>query len=343
MIKNSYFTRSFTRSRTILTLWYIAFCLALIALLNFGAFSAQTASLATPTKTINFGTAAPEAPPNTVSFQNDQNQEVTTTIDGINKRFGQQLIIVDSVLILCAAVFSYILSGLTLQPIRKTLREQEEFAQEVSHELRTPLSVVALEIETLKRGGSKAIPAVASNIQGELGRMNQLVDGLLTLVRPQNSQQHAQATKFNITNAAYRVFEQYKKLAAAKNLVFTFESHYKGLVYAQESDIAQCLGILLDNAIKYTSKKGTVRLVITAHSNNTVEISIRDTGEGIPKQDLPHIFDRFYRAEHREQNDAGLGLGLAIAQKRIAANNGRITLESALGQGTTASIQLPLR
>jgi signal transduction histidine kinase len=341
-MNSNYFTRSFNHSRVILTLWYIVFCLALIALLNFGAFTAQTASLSEPTKSI--GMASDRSTSATVLIQNARKQEVTTTVDAIRKRFDRQLIIVDSLLILVAVIFSYILSGLTLRPIRETLKEQEEFAQEVSHELRTPLSVMALEIETLKRGG-KAASAAAQNISGEVARMNQLVDGLLTLIRPADQNRHAgTSTSFDITAAARQAFDQYQKLAANKRLTYQFESTYDGTTHARESDIVQCLGILLDNAIKYTNEGGTVELAVIPASGHRVHLAVSDTGQGIAQTDLSHIFERFYRARHQPAtDDIGLGLGLAIAYKRVTLNNGTIKLESTLGQGTTAHIFLPVK
>jgi two-component system, OmpR family, sensor histidine kinase CiaH len=341
-MNNNHLTRSFNHSRVILTLWYIVFCLALIALLNFGAFTAQTASLSEPTRSISSGTDSSDKQASaTVSIQNDRKQEVTTTVDAIRKRFDRQLIVVNSLLILVAVIFSYILSGLTLRPIRQTLKEQEEFAQEVSHELRTPLSVMALEVEALKRGG-QAASAAAQNISGEVARMNQLVDGLLTLIRPADQNRHANtSTSFDVTAAARKAFNQHQKLATSKHLDYQFASTYDGTAYARESDIVQCLGILLDNAIKYTNKGGTIKLSVTPAAGHRVDLAVSDTGQGIAKTDLSHIFERFYRARHQPStDDTGLGLGLAIAQKRVTANNGTIKLESTLGQGTTAHIFL---
>jgi signal transduction histidine kinase len=322
----------------------MVFCLALISLFNFGAFSAQASSLAVPVKNIGFGaTTMTGSPSATVLFQNADSEQSTVTLESIQKRFGQQLMIVDGLLILCAIVFSYILSGLTLQPIRKTLKEQEEFAQEISHELRTPLSIMALEIETIKRDGGKKNLDVVRNIGAEIARMNQLVDGLMTLMRPYDKSQHSgSATSFDISAVARRTLVTYQKIAATKKVMLHFESTYKGKAFAHEGDISQSLGILLDNAIKYTGPGGMITLAVAAAPNKKVHIVVRDTGQGIARRDLPHIFDRFYRARHNSaSNEAGFGIGLAIAQKRIIFNNGSIEIESTVGQGTTAHIYLP--
>jgi len=346
-VGDSYFTRSFTKSRTILTLWYVAFCLALIALLNFGAFSAQTTSLATPAKNIGFGTTTETATLSqaTVSIQGSKDEQTTVTLDSIRKRFGRTLMVVDIILIVCSVVLSYILSGYTLRPIRKTLQEQEEFAEEVSHELRTPLSVMALEVETLKRRTGPASPDTVRNLSDELERMNTLVDGLLTLVRPHNKTQRASTIEtFDITAAVRGAFLQQQKVAHAKHLTYTFESHYEGAAQACKSDITQVVGILLDNAIKYTPQHGAIKVVISGAPGQKVHIVVSDTGHGIPKDDLPHIFDRFYRARRtQESGEAGLGLGLAIAYKKIALSKGTINLKSELGKGTAAHVYLPAR
>lgn len=340
-MKDNAYSRSFIRSRIILTLWYIAFCLAIIALLNFGAFAAQTASLQTPTKSIGFGSSGGVPPNNSVAILNDNNTSIVTTLDTINKRFGQTLIVGDSVLIVLAIPFSYLLGGLTLRPIRKVMQQQEEFAQEVSHELRTPLSVIAIEVETLKRSDNSPNPSAVTHIGEELERMNRLVDGLLMLVHPhQKTRLIKRAQPFDLTRSAQAVFLQLQKIADSKQVTASFVSEYTGNVIANQHDIEQAISILLENAIKYSPTGKEISLRIVQLSKQEVSVIVQDNGPGIDKEDLPHIFDRFYRGKNTGTYGEGTGLGLALAKRIVTLHKGRVTIESQVGEGTTARIIL---
>jgi signal transduction histidine kinase len=339
-MKDNAFTRSFIHSRTVLTLWYTIFCLALIAVLNFGAFAAQTASLQTPTKAIGFGAPAETASKGTIAIANTDNTSTVTTVESIRQRFGRTLIIIDSALIVLGFIFSYILSGLTLRPIRKVLQQQEEFAQEASHELRTPLSVIALEVETLRRDDNDSNSDTLNHISDELDRMGRLIDGLLTLVHSHHKTRQTGQARFNLTEAAQAAFSQLQKVAKAKQLTYSFASEYSGEVVAERNDIEQAIGIILQNAIKYSPAGGSISLTVTRHSKYEALVTVRDTGAGIAEEDLPHIFDRFYRSKNTGAHITGLGLGLAIAKKIVTLHKGRVTIESQVGKGTTARIYL---
>lgn len=339
-MRNNAFTSSFTHSRTILTLWYVAFCLALIALLNFGAFAAQSASLQVPGVGKGFGFPSEVISDDTLTLIKTGDSSAVTSLNAIRQRFGYTLIIADSTLFIFAVIFSYILAGFTLNPVRKVMQQQEEFAQEVSHELRTPLSIIALELETLKRSESTSSLEAVSHIGNELRRMNRLVDSLLILVQP-NNEQVSRPQSFDVTKATKAVFAQLQKVAASKKLAYSFDSTYIGRVVADQHDIEQAVRILLENAIKYSPKRSSVLLRVMQHSKRETLIQVIDTGPGIATGDLPYVFDRFYRGRYNKINATGLGLGLAIAKKTVTQHRGRVTIQSQPGKGTTASIYLP--
>jgi signal transduction histidine kinase len=319
----------------------VVFCLALIALLNFGAFAAQNSSLQIPKKTIGFEKTSTE---DFVAINPGNSAGTITTVEDIKKRFGRTLIIVDTLLLAMAVIFSYVLSGLTLRPVRKVIEQQEEFAQEVSHELRTPLSVMTLEIESLKRASGKTplVISAADNISGELNRMNRLVDGLLILVHPKKDRKDELIQPFVLADAAKNIFTQLDKMAKTKHLKYTFTSDFAGKVVADRQDIEQCISILLENAIKYSPVSSSISVTVHAHSKHEAIVTILDTGQGISEEDLPHIYDRFYRGNKGDAKSQGMGLGLAVAKKIIAIHKGRIAIESRLGEGTTAQLFIPI-
>jgi len=338
---NNAFARSFTHSRTILTLWYVVFCLALIALLNFGAFTAQSSSLQVPGVARGFGSGATSQ--TTLTFIKTDNASAVTSLDAIRQRFGYTLIIADSALFVFAIIFSYILAGFTLNPIRKIMQQQEEFAQEASHELRTPLSVIAMEVETLKRDQSMSNRDAVNHIDDEIKRMNRLVSGLLVLMQPyKDTKRVGHIQPFNLAQSTKTVFLQLQKIADSKQLTYSFHSSYKGKVVADRHDIEQVVRILLENAIKYSPKHGSVLLNVAQQSKQQASVEIIDTGPGIAKEDLPYIFDRFYRGKNNKKDTSGLGLGLAIAKKMVVPYKGSITIQSELDKGTTATIYLPI-
>lgn len=335
--------RPFTRARIILTLWYTAFCMALIVLLNFGAFSAQANSFdfkGNPRLQIS-------SPDNAVLA--NPASSYTTTLDDINKRFGTVIFAVDLALIVLSVGFGYILSAITLRPLQKSMEEQEEFAQEASHELRTPLSVINLELETLKRTEKNIPPSYRkafSHIDDELARMRSLVSGLLTLVNPDDTRflKPYKHRSFELSATVRKAFIQRQKLAKQKKITYTFSSAFEGKCMGEEAGIEQIVLILLDNAIKYTQERGQVSVTVQKARDKAL-IQVSDTGKGIAAKDLPHIFERFYRSRlHSGTKTAeeGLGLGLAIAKKRVQQYGGRITVNSEVGQGTTFYVELPI-
>ena len=333
--------RPFTRARLILTLWYTAFCMALIVLLNFGAFSAQANSFGVG------GNPQLQISPKDSAVLVSPTSSYTTTLSDINKRFGVVLFTVDLALIVLSVGFGYILSAITLRPLQKSMEEQEEFAQEASHELRTPLSVINLELEALKRTEKNIPPSYRtafSHIDEEVTRMSGLVDGLLTLVSPDDTQFLKPFRPFELSAIVRKAFVQRQKLAKQKNMTYEFSSAFERKVTGNPADIEQVVLILLDNAIKYSHKGGKV-LVTVQEVKDKALIQVSDTGQGIAAKDLPHIFKRFYRGRTRSDAktaEEGLGLGLAIANKRVQQHGGKITVNSEAGKGTTFYVELPI-
>jgi len=337
---------SFTHARLTLTLWYTAFCMILIVLLSFGAISAQTGSF--PNAKVEdwrniFSLDAPSREAVVVKSVNGTYSE--TSVADINKQFGKTLFFVDIILALLSALFGYILSGLTLRPIQRAMKEQEEFAQEASHELRTPLSVMGMELEALRRTEKDIKPsykAAFQSIDEELKRMGALVGGLVSLVVPDEPYRPKLHNSVDISIAAKAAFLQLKKIAEEKHIAYTFFSAYDGKVRCSEEDIRQVIIILLDNAIKYTASGGSVVLSIK-RSGKMAIIEVKDNGIGISKEDSQRIFERFYRAKSSASTATeGLGLGLAIAQKKVELQRGKLTVDSEPGKGTAFRAYLPV-
>ncbi|MDO8451269.1 MAG: HAMP domain-containing sensor histidine kinase [bacterium] len=259
-------------------------------------------------------------------------------------QFIYRLLFLDGILLIGALLGSYSLSGRTLKPIRDMIKEQENFSADASHELRTPLTTMSLEIQAFKRT-QRMIPRqytqVFSTIEEEVARMRGIVEGLLTLVRVQQPHLRFPMDVINLTIVAKSSVDQMKTLAEKKHISVVFRSAADIRVLGNPEWLKQVMLILLDNAIKYTPKDGSINVSIHAIRQHAL-LTVADSGTGILPEDLPHVSERFYRGKQKASIPKGTGLGLSIAKQIIAIHRGSISVESTIGKGTTVTVTLPL-
>ena len=169
--------------------------------------------------------------------------------------------------------------------------------------------------------------------------MTALVEQLLFLARGDSEKLKPQKENFPASGLLHEVVEESKLVAPNRRFEETVSENLQ--VYADRKLLKQALRALIDNAIKYTSKNGTIRLAASGDDTG-VKIRVTDTGIGIPENELPRIFDRFYRAdEDRSRQKGGSGLGLSIVKWIVDVHGGNITVESKKGEGTSVSVRLP--
>jgi signal transduction histidine kinase len=223
----------------------------------------------------------------------------------------------------------------------EALQQQRRFVADASHELRTPLTSIEGYARMLTRWGADdpdVIREGAAAIERESVRMRHLVEGLLDLAHGDvelalNPDRHDLRAIVNDAVAAARI------VADGKVGVFAEVPAEPVEAVVDRERVYQVLGILLDNAIKYTPEGGSVS-VSARSAGVSVELAVRDTGVGIDAAHLPHIFDRFYRAD-TARGAGGSGLGLAIARQIVERHGGGIAVASRVGEGTTFTITLP--
>jgi len=256
--------------------------------------------------------------------------------------FRKRLLYFDIILFLVSSAASWFLSGITLKPIEEMIKKQQEFSADASHELRTPLTSIVMELEAIKRT-QKKIPRdlllSLENIRGEALRMKRLINNLLTLVRTQPSQDTSHEV-FTLNSVAKKAFDSLRNIAWEKKLEYVFRESKKLKIQGNAEVVEQALSIILENAIKYTPA-GNVSMCIDSNNRKAATVEVTDTGIGIPADDIPHIFDRFYRVRTRIKIP-GTGLGLAIAKKIVEDNKGKITVQSVVDKGSTFTVYLPL-
>jgi two-component system, OmpR family, sensor kinase len=231
--------------------------------------------------------------------------------------------------------------------LQAAFERQRQFTADASHELRTPLAVMRGDIEIALRRERKPEDyrsVLTSNLE-EIIRLSRLVEDLLMLARADAGQSILQREPIDLDELCAQMIEYLAPLAEEKEqYLIYYPPDTKPLrVNADAQRIKQMLLNLLDNALKYTPINGTITLTLFVKEHNAV-ITIADTGRGIPEEDLPHIFDRFFRHSRSTSDKTvqGFGLGLSIVRWIVHSHGGKISAESTLGKGTKFIVRLPL-
>ncbi|SYX85346.1 two-component system histidine kinase PnpS [Paenibacillus alvei] len=236
--------------------------------------------------------------------------------------------------------------------IRRLERMRSEFVANVSHELKTPIAAVKGFAETLMNGAMND-PEIASSflqiIHDESERLNRLIGDILELSKIESKRVPLQYSPVQVDLFLEKTVEMLQKEADKKRIDVLLSTEQDMYVEADEDRFRQIVLNLLSNAINYTPEGGHVKIVAMSieHSENGeaewIRLTISDTGIGIPKKDLPRIFERFYRVDKaRSRSSGGTGLGLSIVKHLVDAHHGLIRVDSELGVGTTFTIELPV-
>jgi len=230
-----------------------------------------------------------------------------------------------------------------LDRLDKDYSKQKRFVSDVSHELRTPISIINGYASMLERWGKEDEEILNESIEAiisESKNMQSLVENLLTLVRSDNQTLKYEPSIFDIGKLICDVVKEFN-MVNTKDQYITCDSREDIMVLLDEAKIKQTLRIFVDNAVKYTPNNGAIQ-VKCYPADDAVVIHIKDTGIGISKQDLPFLFERFYRSdESRTRQTGGHGLGLSIAKVIIIGHSGKIKVKSRIGRGSEFIITLP--
>ena len=230
-----------------------------------------------------------------------------------------------------------------LARLERGAEEHRRFIADASHELRTPLAIMASELDVDLRSPELSPESrdTLESAREEVHRMARIVEDLLTLARIDEGGLVLVRTPVELRALIGRVVDDLRPLAAAEAI--RIHVHCDGeVVDADEAKLGQALANLIENGLKYAGSGGEVAIDVSEAAGE-VALRVTDTGPGIPRAILPHVFDRFFRADtSRSRDRGGSGLGLAIAQAIVHAHGGRIAAESAPGRGSSFSIALPI-
>ena len=245
--------------------------------------------------------------------------------------------------IICAVASGYFLAGKALVPIKNAWQKQSEFVSDASHELRTPLAVIQAKTEILFRTPAATIQDKildVSTISNESRRLSKLVTNLLTLARSDSNQIEVKKETFLLNDLLTEIHQQYEEIVMYQEKTLRLEATELVNFFGDKARIHQLIVILLDNAMKYTNEGGEI-LISCSQNHSSIFLKVKDNGIGIPEQDIPKIFDRFYQSDKARTAAEGTGLGLSIAKWIIEKHHGKTKVQSTLGKGTTIEIIFP--
>ena len=238
-------------------------------------------------------------------------------------------------------VCSYVLSGAVTRPVGRAWQQQKQFLSDASHELKTPLTVILSSTELLEQSAAPEQKQYVDNIRAESRRMKQLVEDMLTLSRIQRSDAPLPDTAADLSDAAANVALRFEPVAYEAGLTLSYDIAPGLLVRGDSDKLEQAVAVLLDNAIKYAAPGTEVRLDAVRQGKNAC-LWVENEGDPIPADKLPHIFDRFYRADASRTDGGSFGLGLPIARAIVEAHRGTLRCDSG-GHTTRFTITLPCR
>ena len=266
-----------------------------------------------------------------------QNQE---TLEQARNRIIAALGFINLSILVLSGIGGYMLAGLTLDPIQKMVKEQKEFVGNASHELRTPLTSLKTEMEVAMRDRKmtlkRAKELLKSNLE-EVTKMQKLSNYLLKLNHYESKDGGVEMSKFDLGKTVLDALDSFIPQAGSKGIKIV-EKIERSIISSDKESVAELTSIFIDNAIKYSDKSD--KIIVSAKDG---KLSVQDYGMGIQKEDIPHIFDRFYRADasRTKTKTDGYGLGLSIAKSIADRLNAKISVQSKIGKGSTFSIKFP--
>lgn len=229
-----------------------------------------------------------------------------------------------------------------LAHLEESFARISRFSADIAHELRTPLHILRGEAEMAlsKARSSEGYRACIESAAEEYERLTRMVDALLFLARTEQPDAQLDKKSLTLDQELTAVCAFHQAMADEQEVFLTASG--AGIVLAESSLLRRALGNLIVNALRHTPSGGRIVVEAKEIPDRETEIIITDTGEGIAPEDLPHVFDRFYRADSaRLRQGAGTGLGLAIVRSIMQLHSGTVSLRSELGRGTAVTLKFP--
>jgi heavy metal sensor kinase len=230
-----------------------------------------------------------------------------------------------------------------LEGIRNSIEAHRRFTSDVAHEMRSPLTSLIgnTEVALRKKRTAEEYEELLRNNLADMVRLSRITDNILFLTKVDNKILELRKQRFDLDQFLETIVERSQFKADRSGVILTAQYEQRNLeLYGDMNLLEQAFSNLIDNALKYTSRGGSVT-VRSSKEDSKIQVAIIDTGIGIPEDEIPHIFNRFYRVEREQTRAAGTGLGLSITQWIIHANDGEIFVKSKVGAGSEFIVVFP--
>ncbi len=240
-------------------------------------------------------------------------------------------------------IISVVLANIVVKPVEKSINQQRQFIDDISHELKTPIAIISTNADIIfshEDSNVKEEKKWLGYIKDGANRMTKMINTMLYLAKSEDEGIFVKLDDFDLSSAAYEIALPFESICYEKNKSLSINVDTNIYAHGNEETIKQLMVILLDNAVKYSNENGRIEFNVFL-SGDRAHVNVFNTGEPIPKDSIPHIFERFYRVDKaRSREKGGSGLGLSIAKRIIEQNEGSISLTSNEQNGTTFEFSL---
>lgn len=276
-------------------------------------------------------------------FNEEEMDIVAIAGDVAMDRLRNTLLILNGALIFIVPCIAWLMTRRTLAPVQRIHEQQKQFVSDVAHELRTPLSIISgeLEVALKKERTLEDYQQVLTSNKQETDRLIALSENLLFLARDDQGRQAIEFEKVDITDLIGSVIASLQIESTKKEIAVHFKPEEEPtFIRGQPAMLRRLFINIIHNAIHYTPIKGDIFIFLST-GKQYAEVKIEDNGIGISPEYQEKVFNRFYRVDDSRSQTEGYGLGLAICKSIVELHRGKITLRSALNQGSTFTISLP--
>lgn len=259
--------------------------------------------------------------------------------------FAQRMLIAGGIFFILVSSVLFIINrfiiGLSMKPVERAWQQQQNFIGDASHELKTPLTVILTNGNILMAHQDETIRDQRKWVEStneEAAHMKDLVEKLLVLAKTDNMRQNRLFSRVDFSDLTMRLALQFEPVAYEKGVMIHTDIENGIRIFGDQTALNQIVHILLDNAVKYAGIGGEVDLLLK-RKQNYVYLSTRNTGAPIPPEDLPHIFERFYRSDKARTTGSGYGLGLAICKNLAELHKAQVSVASDEVNGTVFTVK----
>ena len=247
-------------------------------------------------------------------------------------------IFIGSISLILLLLISIYLTNKTIKPIKETFEKQKQFIADASHELKTPLAIIRTNTSLVLSNKGATVESQSkwlNYINNQIGRMTELLDEMLSLAKLDTNRELQEFKDFDLSKLLNSILLTFEAVIFENRIELESNISENVSLKGDKESIKKVVIILLDNAIKYTNKSGKINVNLQQEKNK-IKLKIKNTGEGIKKEDLEKIFERFYRVDSsRARETGGYGLGLSIAKSIVDSHKGKIYAESNIGKDTS--------